>query len=133
MGFEFSEFIKLREQVVEFRKSSGQAHDRAARKIAQLFIRKVKKLTPVGETGDLRNNWKYHVAKKGQDYIILIYNQIEYASFVEDGHRIVVQGVTIGWVEGRFMMQMTESQMEKIAPVMWEKEVEKELKRIFGK
>jgi hypothetical protein len=88
-------------------------------------------MTPV-DTGDLRNNWKYDVIKKGDTYIIVIYNQLEYASFVENGHRIVIAGKTVGWVEGRFMLKLTEEEMQRIAPNMWEKEVVKEMRRIFG-
>lgn len=132
MGFEFSEVVRLREQVKEFRIASGQIHDKVANRIALLAIRKVKKMTPVGETGDLRNNWKHHVVKKGDEYIIVIYNQVEYASYVELGHRIVREGVTVGWVEGRFMLKLTMEAMEKIAARMWKNEVEKEMRRIFG-
>lgn len=132
MGYEFSEFIRLRDQVKEFRIAAGRAQDKVARRVAQLAIRKVKKMTPV-DTGDLRNNWKFHVVKKGKEYIIVIYNQLEYASFVEKGHRIVVAGKTVGWVEGRFMLKLTEEEMIRIAPNMWQREVEKEMNRIFGK
>lgn len=132
MGYEFSEFIRLRDQVKEFRIAAGRAQDKVARRVAQLAIRKVKKMTPV-DTGDLRNNWKFHVVKKGKEYIIVIYNQLEYASFVEKGHRIVVAGKTVGWVEGRFMLKLTEDEMIRIAPRMWQREVEKEMNRIFGK
>lgn len=131
MGFEFSEVLRLRQQLLEFRIASGKAHDKVAKRVAQLAIRKVKKMTPV-DTGDLRNNWKYHVVKKGLEYTIVIYNQLEYASFVEKGHRIVVGGVTVGWVEGRFMLKLTEEDMLRIAPRMWQREVEKEMRRIFG-
>ena len=131
MGFEFGEVVRLKKQLLEFRIASGKAHSKVAKRIAQLAIRKVKKMTPV-DTGDLRNNWKYHVVKKGDTYTILIYNQLNYASWVEDGHRIVVAGKTVGWVEGRFMLKLTKDEMERIAPRMWEREVEKEMRRIFG-
>lgn len=132
MGFEFGEVVKLRKQVLEFRVAAGKAQDKVARRVAQLAIRKVKKMTPV-DTGDLRNNWKFQVVKKGKDYIIVIYNQLEYASFVEKGHRVVIAGKTVGWVEGRFMLKLTEDEMIRIAPRMWQREVEKEMGRIFGK
>ncbi|CAG9620881.1 HK97 gp10 family phage protein [Sutcliffiella rhizosphaerae] len=132
MGYEYGEVAKLKGQLLEFRIAAGRAHDRAAKRVAQLAIRKVKQMTPV-DKGDLRNNWKFHVVKKVDTYTIVIYNQLEYASFVEKGHRIVSGGVTIGWVEGRFMLELTEKEMDRIAPNMWLKEVEKEMRRIFGK
>lgn len=132
MGFEFAEVVKLRAQVLEFRIASGRIHDKVANRVGLLAVRKVKKMTPV-DTGDLRNNWKHQVIKKGDMYTIVIYNQKEYASFVELGHRIVVAGKTVGWVEGRFMLQMTMVEMERLAPNMWEKDVDREMRRIFGK
>lgn len=110
---------------------SHAIHLRVANRIALLAIRKVKKMTPV-DTGDLRQNWKHDVIKRGDTYIIVIFNQLEYSSFVESGHRLVVAGRTVGWVEGKFMLKLTKDEMDRIAPNMWKKEVEKEMRRIFG-
>lgn len=131
MGYEFSEVLNIKASLVELNKAAHVVHMKVAKRIAQLAIRKVKKMTPVDQ-GDLRDNWKYDVIKKGSSFIIVIYNQMEYASFVEKGHRIVVAGKTVGWVEGHFMLKLTEDEMERIAPNMWKKEIEKEMKRIFG-
>lgn len=131
MGFEFSEVLRMKENLIELNKAAHHIHLKVAKRVAQLAIRKVKKMTPV-DLGDLRNNWKYSVIKRGDTYTIIIYNQLEYASFVEKGHRIVVAGKTVGWVEGRFMLKLTEEEMQQIAPNMWENEVAKEMRRIFG-
>ncbi|MBG9657823.1 HK97 gp10 family phage protein [Cytobacillus firmus] len=131
MGFQFDDMLRLKQSLVELNKTSHQIHMKVAKRIAQLAIRKVKKMTPV-DTGDLRNNWKSEVIKKGDNYIIVIYNQVEYASFVENGHRIVIAGQTVGWVEGRFMLKLTADEMERIAPNMWQKEIDKEMRRLFG-
>ncbi|WJY27473.1 HK97 gp10 family phage protein [Sporosarcina trichiuri] len=131
MGFEFGQVAELRDKVKEFRIASGRVHDKIARRVALLAIRKVKLMTPV-DTGDLRNNWQFQVVKKGDVYVIVIFNQVEYASFVESGHRIVVAGRTVGWVEGRFMLKLTMGELESIAPRMWEREIEREMRRIFG-
>lgn len=132
MGFEFSEVINLKQNLIEFKKVAHAVHLKIAKRIAQLAIRKVKKMTPV-DSGDLRNNWKYHIVKKGDTYTVLIYNQLYYASYVEKGHRIVIAGKTVGWVEGKFMLKLTADEMERIAPNMWKTEVEKEMRRIFGR
>ncbi|MBG9548345.1 HK97 gp10 family phage protein [Cytobacillus firmus] len=131
MGFQFDDMLRLKQSLVELNKTSHQIHMKVAKRIAQLAIRKVKKMTPV-DTGDLRNNWKSDVIKKGDNYIIVIYNQVEYASFVENGHRIVIAGQTVGWVEGRFMLKLTADEMQRIAPNMWQKEIDKEMRRLFG-
>lgn len=131
MGFEFAEMRTLKQQMIELNKRAHIVHMRVANRIGLLAVRKVKKMTPV-ETGDLRNNWKHHVVKRGDSFIILIYNQLEYASFVENGHRIVIGGQTVGWVEGKFMLKLTKDEMERIAPNMWKKEIEKEMGGLFG-
>lgn len=131
MAFEFEEVIQLAEKLKELTIASGRIHKKVAERIAQLAIRKVKMLTPV-DTGDLRNNWKYHIVKEGDTYKIVLYNQVEYALFVEKGHRIVIAGRTVGYIDGQFMLELTEQEMEQIAPRMWEREIEKEWRRILG-
>lgn len=131
MAFEFEEVKQLAEKLKELTIASGRIHKKVAERIAQLAIRKVKMLTPV-DTGDLRNNWKYHIVKEGDTYKIVLYNQLEYALFVEKGHRIVIAGLTVGYVDGQFMLELTEQEMERIAPRMWEREIEKEWRRILG-
>jgi hypothetical protein len=131
MGFEYSDMKLFKENIIELNKIAHQIQMKVASRVAQLAIRKVKKMTPV-DTGDLRNNWKFYVVKKGDTFFIHVYNQLEYASFVENGHRIVIAGQTVGWVEGKFMLKLTRDEMERIAPNMWKKELEKEMRRIFG-
>lgn len=131
MGFEFSEMHELRANLVKIKQKSEEIHMKIANRVALLAIRKVKKMTPV-DNNILRPAWKHSVVKKGDAYHIQIYNEVEYASYVESGHRIVVAGKTVGWVEGRFMMKLTLDEMKQIAPNMWKKEVEKEMRRIFG-
>jgi len=131
MAFEFEEVKQLAEKLKELTIASGRIHKKVAERIAQLAIRKVKMLTPV-DTGDLRNNWKYHIVKEGDTYKIVLYNQVEYALFVEKGHRIVIAGQTVGYVDGQFMLELTEQEMERIAPRMWQREIEKEWRRILG-
>ncbi|MED4888599.1 HK97 gp10 family phage protein [Lysinibacillus fusiformis] len=131
MAFEFEEVRQLSEKMKELTIASGKIHKKVAERIALLAIRKVKMLTPV-DTGDLRNNWKYHILKQGDTYKIVIYNNVEYALFVEKGHRIVIAGRTVGFVDGQFMLELTEQEMERLAPRMWEREIEKEWRRILG-
>ncbi len=49
-------------------------------------LAQTKKLTPV-DTGNLRNRWELsQVYRKGDSLYIVLFNPVEYASFVEDGH-----------------------------------------------
>lgn len=74
---------------------------------------KIKNRTPV-DTGQLRRSWQVgKVERKGNDYIVEIYNPTEYAKFVEYGHR--TSNLT-KWVEGRYMMTIGMKEMEKELP-----------------
>lgn len=131
MGYEFAEMKQMKTQMVKLVKESHKIHMRVANRVGLLAVRKVKKMTPF-DTGDLRNNWKHYVVKRGDIFFVFVYNQVEYASFVEKGHRIVVAGQTVGWVEGKFMLKLTIDEMERIAPNMWKREIEKEMRGLFG-
>lgn len=66
----------------------------------------IKNVTPV-DTGTLRLNWHSHVDVKSNVYTVWVTNNMEYASFVEKGHRIVnKRGETIGWWQGKFPMRI---------------------------
>lgn len=65
--------------------------------------------------------------KKGGVYKIDIINPVEYASYVEYGHRTADHK---GWVKGHFMMTISEQELEKIAPKVLEKKIKKILSNI---
>lgn len=68
-------------------------------------INKVKKKTPV-DKGTLRRNWQASNAKHlGGMFLIDIYNNTDYAPFIENGHRIVRGGRTVGYQPGVFMLR----------------------------
>ncbi|MGG1597616.1 HK97 gp10 family phage protein [Paenibacillus naphthalenovorans] len=76
--------------------------------------RKIKKRTPV-DTGELRRNWMVgRVERHGDAYVIEIFNNAEYASFVEYGHRTGEE--LTEWVEGRFMMTISMKEIERELP-----------------
>lgn len=71
---------------------------------------------------------KMTVNKVGNDYVIEIINPVEYASYVEFGHRTRDH---TGWVEGHFMLTISEDEIRKSAPKVLEKKLEKFLKECF--
>ncbi|GIP55956.1 HK97 gp10 family phage protein [Paenibacillus vini] len=81
--------------------------------------RKIKKRTPV-DSGELRRRWQVgQVIKKGNAYEVEIFNNTEYAGYVEYGHRTGKE--LTGWVEGRFMMTISMKEMERELPKFIEK------------
>ncbi len=109
----------------------------AARTLAKIIAR-----TPVGQYppgsgkvgGTLRRGWTagkdmdpyeyiYNhtkVIKKGRVYQIIISNPVEYAAYVEYGHR--TRGGK-GFVEGRFMMTISIDEMQDELPALLEKKL----------
>ena len=116
-----------------------------AKELAARLLRMVVKRTPVGEYpkssgkkgGTLRRGWtgekrssaqnyadSLTVHHFGDTYVIEIVNPVEYASYVEYGHRTADHA---GWVQGRFMMTISEQELEKIAPKVLENKIRKYL------
>lgn len=121
--FDFREFEKLAKS---FKKA---VDERVIERFIQDFLlemafralRKIKKRTPV-DTGELRRNWKVgRVERRGTTYVVEIYNNTDYASFVEYGHR-TGKDLT-KWVEGRFMMTVSMQEIERELPRYLEKRV----------
>lgn len=130
------------------------------KELAARLLRKVIKRTPVGEYsngkvgGTLRRGWsagsereaelsstfgggtsasKYvndlPVTKVGNYYQIEIINPVMYASYVEFGHRTRNHK---GWVPGRFMLTISEQELELQAPKIIEKKIMEYLVRCFN-
>lgn len=58
----------------------------------------------------------------GDTYVIEIVNPVEYASYVEYGHRTANHK---GWVRGRFMLTISEQEIEQAAPKILENKIKK--------
>lgn len=56
--------------------------------------------------------------------VIEIVNPVEYASYVEFGHRTADHK---GWIQGRFMLTMSEQEIQEIAPKVLESKIKKYL------
>lgn len=136
----------------DFQKQLEKLQDRDAfveacvRELAARLLRMVVKRTPVGvyskksgkKGGTLRRGWtgsKSQASAKeyadamtinhsGNSYTVVIVNPVEYASYVEYGHRTADHK---GWVNGQFMMTISEQELEKIAPKVLEQKIRKYL------
>lgn len=117
------------------------------KEIAAQLLAKVIKKTPVGEYkdgrvgGTLRRGWtggkningtKYaqnlSVRRKGNLYVIDIINPVEYASYVEYGHRTRNHK---GWVKGKFMMTISVQEVEQMTPQILERRLNNMLKEMM--
>jgi len=118
------------------------------KELAARLLAKTIKRTPVGQYpqgsgkmgGTLRRGWtansheeaengkgqgknastwvnSLNISKQGNNYTIVITNPVEYASYVEYGHRTANQK---GWVEGQFMLTISENEIQAAAPQILE-------------
>lgn len=77
-----------------------------ANRMGSKAVREIKRKTPV-DTGNLRRRWRWEVevADKGHEARIHLLNDADYAAPVNDGHRIVRGGKTVGKDEGHHMLE----------------------------
>lgn len=148
---DYKELEKLKEQIEQFGESKmvDQFLESCAKELAARLLAKVIKRTPVGQYeagsgkvgGTLRRGWtgqktanattyanSLTVNKVGTDYVINIINPVEYASYVEFGHRTRDHK---GWVEGHFMLTISEDEIRRSAPNILEKKLKNYLERCF--
>ena len=149
---DYGELQKLKEQIMLFGDptQTDLFLTSCAKELAARLLAKVIKRTPVGQYpegsgktgGTLRRGWtageggnatayanSLTVNKVGSDYVIEIINPVEYASYVEFGHRTRNHK---GWVEGHFMLTISEDEIRKSAPKILEKKLKDYLKGCFS-
>lgn len=86
--------------------------------LANRLRRSTVQRTP-SDTGTLRKGWTLgEIRKEGNTYVVEIINPVKYASYVEYGHRTPNHK---GWVTGKFMLMLSEEDVEKLAPQFLEK------------
>ena len=156
-SFDASQMRKLQQNLEKLQGANIDAFcEECAKELAQRLIRKVVKRTPVGDYsgysytcasgqghkghkvpgkvgGTLRRGWttamnNISVQHVGSDYKIEIVNPVEYASYVEYGHRTRNHS---GWVPGHFMMTISEQEIQDMAPRILENKLKKFLGGVF--
>ena len=67
------------------------------------------------------------VRKVGNYYIIQIINPVEYSAYVEFGHRTR----SGGWVDGKYMLTISEERLKQIAPRVLEKMLYQKIREVI--
>lgn len=148
--FKFDDIKKLSENLKEIEKTHDRYIEACVKEVAARLLAKVIQNTPVGGywedefgkkhkiknyygSGTLRKGWtggtnaaafaKSAVVKKeGNTYTIEITNPVEYAEYVEYGHRTRNHK---RWIPGKFMLTLSENELQKDAPAIIEKKLQK--------
>lgn len=144
---DYRQFQELQRRMEKMQSAAKQEFMEAcAKELAARLLAKVIKRTPVGQYpaetgkkgGTLRRGWtggerastkgfvdQIQVTKSGDVYQIEIINPVEYASYVEYGHRTRDHK---GWVPGRFMLTVSEQEID----AQKEKILERKLMKYLG-
>lgn len=136
---DFKQLIRLQEKLQQLDINQIQEICTSlTNELAARLLRKVIKRTPVGQYhsgsgktgGTLRRGWTIGtINKAGNVYEVEIINPTMYASYVEFGHRTRDHK---GWVKGRFMMTISEKELDVQAPKIIEKRIMEYLEWCFN-
>lgn len=152
LKFDKKELEKLQKQLEELEK--GKARDKffedCAKELAARLLSLVIPKTPVGvypndssrKGGNLRRGWtggkntdaeafakSLEIEKSGNTYTITVENNVEYAPYVEYGHR--TRGGK-GFVQGKHMLEISEQELKALSPKILQDKLEKFLKGVLN-
>lgn len=156
--FSASDLKKLQKQLEKVQSRDVDAFVEAcAKELAARLLAEVIKRTPVGDYhggeyeckvregpkpihhgrkvkgkqgGTLRRGWTIgEIRNEGGVYKIDVINPVEYASYVEHGHRTANHK---GWVPGHFMLAFSEQEIQKNAPSVIETKIKRFLAGCMG-
>ena len=138
----FKDFKELKDRIDKLESADfNNFCEIVAKELASRLLAKVIKRTITGEYpkssgkvgGTLKRGWtggkrtdaksyaeSLPIHKKGNLYKIEIVNPTEYASYVEYGHRTRNHK---GWVKGRFMLTISENELQTQAPKIIERKL----------
>lgn len=120
---------QLRNKIKDFTKRQKiELCEKIAKETALLLLRRVRYRTPV-KTGNLRRNWSRSGRQIKNGYQETVFNQTEYAAYVEFGHR---KPKNKGWVDGKYMLTKSEKEISDIYQKIAEKQVNKALERLLN-
>lgn len=80
------------------------------------------------------------ISKSGGTYTIEVINPVEYASYVEFGHRqtpgrfvpALGKQLKAGWVNGQYFLTISEENLEKMLPSVLQRKLDQFLREIFS-
>ncbi len=141
MGANYKQLTKFTDQINKLNKDQKQQFlEACCKELAARLLAKVVKRTP-SETGELRRGWtagtkqsatdyanSLNIKKVGNAYLVDIINPVEYASYVEYGHRTTNHQ---GWVQGKFMLTISEAELNNVSDAILQKKLNKYMKEVF--
>lgn len=154
MASDFSEWRAWRDKLKNVVDSKDELiFEKAAKELAAMLLWLVVNRTPVGQYpagsgmvgGTLRRGWtagkrqgtriyahSLPVSKKGMTFVIEVKNEVNYAIYVEYGHRTPPRkDGSVGWVTGQKFLTLSEEELKKAAPQIIEKILKQALRGLW--
>lgn len=158
---DFDGLKKLQQRIQDAQKGDYDAFCRACiKELAARLLALVIERTPVGvypqesgkTGGTLRRGWtagkeadakayaqSLPIEKTGSTYTIEVINPVEYASYVEFGHRqtpgryvpVIGKRLKASFVEGKYFLTLSEEELERMAPKVLERKIAAYFKEVF--
>lgn len=124
--------------VSELKKLKSKLESLDTKKLIEGIVKKVAsrhkatiiKNTPV-DTGALRRSWNVEIRENPQGYLVTINTDLEYALYVENGHRVMRNEEQIGFVKGQFFIKRSEINTKGKIDKIVNTELRKVLKGVF--
>ncbi|MDR9857809.1 HK97 gp10 family phage protein [Paenibacillus sp. VCA1] len=128
--FDFREIIKFRDNLKEMQRAWPDFMEECAIELANRLLAKVVPRTPT-DSGELRRSWAInHVTFTSGGAEVEVINYAYYYPYVEYGHRTADHK---GWVDGRFMMTISEQELERELPAIMERKLQRFIERYLGR
>lgn len=128
--FDFDDLKKLQQQLKQMKTQFPGFMESCIRELAARLLAKVVARTPV-DTGELRRGWAIGaIQQTGSGYKVEIINPVEYSKYVEYGHRTRDH---TGWVEGRFMLTISEQEIQQELPAFMDRKLQEWIDRNMGR
>lgn len=129
-GADYRELVAFKKKLEALR--ANELLESTTKEAGQRLLAKVVKRTPV-DTGQLRQGWfdkknPSDVVTDGVNYTTKISNSVEYAGYVEFGHR-TKNGK--GWVEGQYFLTKSEMELERELPELIDTKLKEKLGDLF--
>lgn len=126
---DYRQLVKLRNQLEKLQEADlKKFQEDMIKELAARLLRKAVKRTPV-DSGWLREGWFIGGTHYRNGYFeVEVCNNTEYASYVESGHRTANHK---GWVPGRFMLLISEKELQQNADRIVDRKLMKLLGEVF--
>ncbi|MEK3722308.1 HK97 gp10 family phage protein [Paenibacillus sp. FSL H8-0034] len=128
-SFDFEAWKQLNNNLKQLQQRTPEFFKECVKELAARLLAKTIAHTPV-DTGKLRQGWTVgEIVDNGSSYEVEIINPIEYAMYVEYGHRTRNHN---GWVNGRLMLTISVEELEREMPAFLERKLQQFIKNGLG-